>query len=126
MRGLLAETNAYIRQAERKHRDDLAEQERLRRPVAIIDRLQQELEELNLKGMKRVPLSYEERLRELVRLLPDSPSIARRLDDLKVKVGIGKLMDALFDIEAELFVQRNGSSYDRDDEEFGSDLISAA
>lgn len=124
--GLLAETNAYIRQAERKHREDMAAQDRLRRPIAIIDRLQQELEELNLKGMKRVPLAYEERLRDLVRLLPDTAAISRRLDDLKVKVGIGKLMDALFDIEAELFIERTGTSYDREDEEFGSDLISAA
>jgi hypothetical protein len=126
MMGLLAETNAYIRQAERKHREDRAAQDRTRRPIALIDRLQHELEELNLKGMKRVPLSYEERLRELIVLLPSSPLIAARSEDLKVKVGIGKLMDALFDIEAELFAQRNGSSYDRDEEEFGSDLIPAA
>jgi hypothetical protein len=126
MNGLLAETNAHIRQAEARHRREKAERERLRRPNALIDRLQQELEELNLKGMKRVPLSYEERLRELVTLLPSSAAIASQLDNLKVKVGIGRLMDALFDIQAALFIERNGRAYELDPEEFGSDLIPAA
>src|SRR5213596_3575538 len=69
MTGLLAQTNAYIRNAEQQHRDSKARQDQLRRPVQLIDRLLQELEELNLKGMKRVPVSYEPRLEEILTLV---------------------------------------------------------
>ena len=62
MTGLLAQTNAYIRDAERQHRDLKARQDQVRRPIQLIDRLLLELEEMNLKGMKRVPTSYEPRL----------------------------------------------------------------
>src|ERR671935_213354 len=68
MTGLLAQTNAYIRDAEQRHRDYKARQDQLRRPVQLIDRLLQELEEMNLKGMKRVPVSYEPRLEEILEL----------------------------------------------------------
>src|SRR5438132_1078475 len=69
MTGLIAQTNANIRDAERQYRDLKARQDRLRRPVQLIDRLLQELEELNLKGMKRVPISYEPRLEEIPALV---------------------------------------------------------
>src|SRR5207245_1639317 len=69
MTGLLAQTNAYIRDAERQHRDLKARQDEVRRPIQLIDRLLQELEEMNLKGMKRVPTSYEPRLVVMLRLL---------------------------------------------------------
>jgi len=47
MNGLLAQTNAYIRDAERQHRDQKARQDQVRRPIQLIDRLLQELEEMN-------------------------------------------------------------------------------
>src|SRR5438477_12180562 len=96
MTGLLAQTNAYIRNAERHHRDLKARQEQLRRPVQLIDRLLQELEELNLKGMKRVPVSYEPRLDEILALVGPIGSIPEQLANIKVKVGFSKLMDAIF------------------------------
>jgi len=43
------------------------------------------------------------------------------LENLKVKIGIPKLMDALFAVQAALFSQRNGGVYPPDD-----DLIFAA
>src|SRR6266699_4844938 len=69
MTGLLAQTNAYIRDAERQHKDLKARQDEVRRPIQLIDRLLQELEEMNLKGMKRVPTSYEPRLEEILILI---------------------------------------------------------
>lgn len=125
MTGLLAQTNAYIRDAERRHRDAKAQADRLRRPVALIDRLLQELEELNLKGMKRVPMVYEPRLDEIVRLVSTRPSIAEHLANIKVKVGIPKLMDALFAVEEALFTERHGPA-DIEDDRFNSDLFTAA
>src|ERR1700687_2095798 len=96
MTGLLAQTNAYIRDAERQSKDLRARQDQVRRPVQLIDRLLQELEELNLKGFKRVPMSYEPRLEEILRLVGPVPSLAVDLANIKDKGGIYQLMDAPF------------------------------
>jgi hypothetical protein len=126
MTGLLAQTNAYIRDAERQHRDSKARQNEVRRPIQLIDRLLQELEEMNLKGMKRVPVSYEPRLDEILRLVGPMPSVAEDLANIKVKVGISKLMDALFAVEEALFTERRGPSIDLDVDTFESPFFSAA
>src|SRR6266568_2235086 len=107
MTGLLAQTNAYIRDAERQHRDLKARQDQVRRPIQLIDRLLQELEEMNLKGMKRVPTSYEPRLEEIL-------------------VVITKLMDALFAVEEALFSERNGIRIEPEVETFDPGLFTAA
>jgi hypothetical protein len=126
MTGLLAQTNANIRDAERQYRDLKARQDRVRRPVQLIDRLLQELEELNLKGMKRVPMSYEPRLEEILALVGPIRSIPEQLANIKVKVGIAKLMDALFAVEEALFSERRGGSVEPEGESFDSGLFSAA
>jgi hypothetical protein len=126
MTGLLAQTNAYIRDAERQSKDLKARQEQVRRPVQLIDRLLQELEELNLKGFKRVPMSYEPRLEEILRLVGPVQSLAEDLANIKVKVGIPKLMDALFAVEEALFTERHGPSPDTDVATYDNTLFSAA
>jgi hypothetical protein len=126
MTGLLAQTNAYIRDAERQSKDQKARQDRVRRPVQLIDRLLQELEELNLKGFKRVPMSYEPRLEEILRLVGPVQSLAEDLANIKVKVGISKLMDALFAVEEALFTERHGPSPDADVPAYDNTLFSAA
>ena len=126
MTGLLAQTNAYIRDAERQHRDRKAHQDQIRRPIALIDRLLQELEEMNLKGMKRVPVSYEPRLEEILRMVGPMPELASDVANIKVKVGIGKLMDALFSLEEALFTQRHGAPIDIDTDPFESPFFTAA
>jgi len=125
MTGLLAQTNAYIRDAERHHRDVKARQDQVRRPVQLIDRLLQELEEMNLKGMKRVPTSYELRLEEILGLVsPIAPM--PQLANIKVKVGIPKLMDALFAVEEALFAERRGPSLEPDGDAFETGLFTTA
>lgn len=126
MTGLLAQTNAHIRESERQYRDLKARQEQLRRPVQLIDRLLQELEELNLKGMKRVPISYEPRLEEILAQVGPIGSIPEQLANIKVKVGISKLMDALFAVEEALFTERHGPLVDPDGEVFESSFYTAA
>jgi len=125
MTGLLAQTNASIRNAEQQSRALKARQDQLRRPIQLIDRLLQELEELNLKGFKRVPISYEARLDEILALVSPMRS-DQQLVNIKVKVGIPKLMDALFAVEEALFTERRGPSADADDETFDSGLFTAA
>lgn len=126
MTGLLAQTNAYIRDAERQHRDYKARQNEVRRPIQLIDGLLQELEEMNLKGMKRVPVSYEPRLDEILRLVGPMPGVTEVLANIKVKVGISKLMDALFAVEEALFTERRGPSIEPDPDSFESPFFSAA
>ena len=126
MTGLLAQTNAHIRDAEQRHRDRKARQDRVRRPIALIDRLLQELEEMNIKGMKRVPVSYEPRLEELLALVGPMPELASAMANIKVKVGIAKLMDALFAVEEALFTERHGPPIDTDTEPFESPFFTAA
>ena len=125
MTGLLAQTNAYIRDAERQYRDQKARQDQVRRPVQLIDRLLQELEEMNLKGMKRVPTSYEPRLDEILTLVSPIGSMPQ-LVNIKVKVGIPKLMDALFAVEEALFAERHGVSVEPGGETFDGGLFTAA
>jgi hypothetical protein len=124
--GLLAETNASIREAEDLQRRRKLEEDRFRKPVAVIDRLQHDLEELNLRGQKRVPLSFEARLREIESLVAGLPRLEQVREDLRVKIGIGKLMDALFALEEALFEQRYGRSFDPEPNDHDTDLIPAA
>jgi hypothetical protein len=124
--GLLAETNASIREAEDLQRRRRLEEERFRKPVTVIDRLQHDLEELNLRGQKRVPLSYEGRLREVEELVAGLPRLEQVREDLRVKIGIGKLMEALFALEEALFEQRYGPSFDAEPNDRETDLIPAA
>ena len=98
----------------------------MRRPVQLIDRLLQELEELNLKGMKRVPVSYEPHLEEILALIAPIQSNPDQLVNIKVKVGIPKLMDALFAVEEALFTERRGPLLDSDVEPFDNNLFTAA
>lgn len=126
MTGLLAQTNANIRDAEQQHRERKARQDRIRRPIQLIDRLLEELEELNLKGFKRVPTAYEPRLEEILRLLGPMEPIQDQLANIKVKVGIAKLMDALFAVEEALFTERHGPSLDAEAVAFESPLFTAA
>ena len=128
MNGLLAQTNAYIRDAEQQHRELKARRDKVRRPVQLIDRLLQELEEMNLKGMKRVPTSYESRLEEILILVGPITSMPDQVANIKVKVGIAKLMDALFAVEEALFSERNGTPIpvESEAETFDGGLFTAA
>jgi hypothetical protein len=126
MTGLLAQTNAYIRDAEQQHRDLKARQDQVRRPILLIDRLLQELEEMNLKGMKRVPTSYEPRLEEILILVSPIGSMPDQVANIKVKVGITKLMDALFAVEEVLFSERNGTPVEPEADTFDGGLFTAA
>jgi hypothetical protein len=126
MNGLLAQTNATIREAEQRQREARARATELRRPVRLIDRLLEELEELNLKGMKRVPMAYEPRLLEIVGLVSPTPEVADHLGNVKVKVAIPKLMDALYAIEEAVFMERLGPAIVPEEDPFSSDLFTAA
>src|SRR5438046_1990771 len=126
MTGLLAQSNAYIRDPDRKQRAVKARQGQVRRPIRLIERLLQELEEMNLKGMKRVPTSYEPRLEEILILITPIAAMPDQVANIKVKVGITKLMDALFAVEEALFSERSGIPMEPEVETFDPGLFTAA
>jgi hypothetical protein len=79
------------------------------RPIAAVDRLIADCEELLLVGRKRVPATLEPRLRELAAVCPQAPS------DLHAGVTLTRLMDELFDLQANLLGRRvDRSSYPDD------------
>ena len=102
IRGFVAQANAEIRAAEAAHQYRKAERQRLRRPIALIDGLINDLEVLNLRGAMRVPLSYEPRLLQIRALLREAVSVDQ-LDDLRTRVRPDKLMDSLYNLEEALF-----------------------
>lgn len=114
--GFMAHANAEIRAAQQRHQLQRAERFRRGRPMAFIDGLINDLETLNLKRVSRVPMSYESRLRQLRVLLSETAVPSGQLEKLRTRIGIVKLMDALYAIQEGLFqndweVERDVSSY---------------
>jgi hypothetical protein len=104
IRGFVAQANAEIRAAEAVHQYRKAERQRLRRPIALIDGLVNDLEVLNLSGAIRVPLSYGPRLLQIRALLREAVSVDQ-LEDLRTRVLPVKLMDNLYTLEETLFAR---------------------
>jgi hypothetical protein len=100
--GFMAQANAEIRAAQRRHEIDTARRWRLGRPMRVIDALINDLEILNLERVYRVPLSYEVRLIQLRELLDDVGVPPGELDGLRTRVRIVRLMDQLFAIQESL------------------------
>lgn len=79
------------------------------RPIAAVDRLIEDCEELLLVGRKRVPIAMEPRLRELAAACPQVSS------ELHAGVTITRLMDELFDLQGSLLERRVDRSAYPDD-----------
>jgi hypothetical protein len=103
-RGFVAQANADIRAAEVAHQCRKAERQRLRRPIALIDGLINDLEVLNLRGTMRVPLSYEPRVLQIRALCREAVS-EDQLDALRTRLRPDKLMDSLYSLEETLFAR---------------------
>jgi hypothetical protein len=71
-------------------------------------------------------MAYEPRLYEIVSLVAPSPAVVDHLGNVKVKVAIPKLMDALYAIEEAVFTERLGLAAEPGEDSFPSDLFTAA
>ena len=100
--GFMAQANAEIRAAARRHEIDTTTRWRLGRPMRVIDALINDLEILNLRHVYRIPLSYERRLTQLRALLDDAGVPPAALEGLRTRVRIVRLMDQLFSIQESL------------------------
>ena len=93
-------TNEQIAATQRAHdRREWARRE-LDRPIAHIDSLIAECEELLLIGRKRVPTSMEPGLRTLSDLCPEATG------EMHAGVTIVRLMDGLFELQGDLLGRR--------------------
>ncbi len=70
------------------------------RPIAVVDHLIADCEELLLVGRKRVPIAMEPRLRQLATVCPGASS------ELHAGVTITRLMDELFGLQERLLERR--------------------
>ena len=100
--GFMAQANAEIRAAQRRHEIDTARRWRLGRPMAVIDELINDLEILNLRRIYRVPLAYESRLLQLRLLLDDAGVPPGELEGVRTRIRIVRLMDRLYTIQESL------------------------
>jgi hypothetical protein len=100
--GFMAQANAEIRAAQRKHEVDTARRWRLGRPMAMLDELINDLELLNLKRVYRVPLSYEHRLLRLRVVLEEAGATPGELEEVRTRIRIVRLMDQLYAIQESL------------------------
>jgi len=98
----LHRTNAEVvdatLQSERRRRISV----RRRRPVVLIDSLLEDLEGLHLCGRKRVPASWESRLRAVSAAVP--PACRQ---DLRTRIKIINLMDRLYEMQEKLLLRQS-------------------
>ncbi len=111
--GVMARTNLEIREAARRHDERKAQQHRLRRPIALIDRMLDGLEDLNIHEIKRVPTSYEHDLEQIRALVRDLPAASVHHEGLKVRIGVLRLMDVLYAVQDTLLIAQRGRPLSR-------------
>lgn len=91
---LLEDTVQAIREADEARRRRVAERRRLRRPVARVDELLQELEEIHLQGGKKVPAATIIKIERMLETLP-----AECPTEFPLRTTITRVMDRLYAIQ---------------------------
>jgi hypothetical protein len=91
---LLEDTVQAIREADLERRRRLAERRRLHRPVARVDQILQELEEIHLRGGIKVPAVTIAKIERLLETLPpECPT------EFPLRTTITRVMDHLYAIQ---------------------------
>ncbi|MDQ6920658.1 MAG: hypothetical protein M3170_03550 [Candidatus Dormibacteraeota bacterium] len=96
----LGDANRAIRSARRRFALGRVERWRVINPIRVIDEMLDELEHLNLRGARRVPIVWEPRLALLAAHLPTPV----RVDPAELRAGISpnRLIEALFTLQDQL------------------------
>jgi hypothetical protein len=98
---LLASANRDIRLARSHHIRARFRRWRVTSPIRVIDGMLEELEQMNLRRARRVPVSWQPQLALLVATLPAAVHVD--LAELRAGVSPNRLMEALFCIQDQLF-----------------------
>jgi hypothetical protein len=100
---LLEDTVQAIREADLARRRRIAERRRLRRPVARVDELLQELEEIHLQGGIKVPAQTIVKIERLLETLPPGCPT-----EFPLRTTIARVMDRLYAIQDFLLSMKDG------------------
>ncbi|MHB8510242.1 MAG: hypothetical protein ACYDGR_16625 [Candidatus Dormibacteria bacterium] len=98
----IEDTIHAIRSAERERLRRLAENRRLRLPVAQVDATLSELEEIHLRGGIKVPAAMIPRIEALVRSLPEDYRL-----EFPLRTNITRVMDHLYAIQDRLLSRKD-------------------
>lgn len=83
---------------------------RVMAPISAIDTMLTELEEMNVRGRRRVPRNWSARLARLVAAVPAEVTC---LPDLRSNIAPTRLMDGLFELQDALFDLKVGPARHR-------------
>jgi hypothetical protein len=113
----LGDANRAIRSARRMFVLGRFERWRVTNPIRVIDGMLEELEQMNLRRARRVPITWEPRLALLAANLP--PAVQADPAELRAGVSPNRLIEALFDVQDQLFDLKVGPlrRWLRDEEE---------
>ena len=117
----LEDTVRAIRQAESERERRLAERLRLRRPIAELDAILVELEELHLKGWIKVPAAMITRIEAFLATLP-----AGCRTEFPLRTTIVRVMDNLYAVQDRLLSRKDGrrDALRREDLAFEGEVLS--
>ncbi len=102
----LGDANRQIRSAHRNHVLGRYQRWRVTAPIQVIDEMLEDVEQLNLRNARRVPISWELRLAQLATSLP--PGIYADPAELRAGISPNRLMEALFCIQDQLLDLKMG------------------
>lgn len=97
----LREANRAIRSARRAFALGRLERWRVTDPIRVIDEMLEELEQMNLRNGRRVPIVWEPRLALLAANLPATVYIDP--GELRAGISPNRLIEALFALQDQLF-----------------------
>lgn len=99
----IEDTVKAIREADAVRRRRVREQVRLRLPVARVDEVLEELEEIHLRGGIKVPAAMIEKIERLMATLPEDCQV-----EFPLRTTIARVMDNLYDVQDRLLSLKNG------------------
>jgi hypothetical protein len=96
----LGDANRDIRWARRRHILKRLQRWRITSPILVIDGMLEDVEQMNMQGARRVPISWEPRLELLAANLPAGVHADRA--ELRAGISPNRLMEALFCLQDQL------------------------
>jgi hypothetical protein len=96
----LGDANRDIRWARRRHILKRLQRWRITSPIQMIDGMLEDVEQMNMQGARRVPISWEPRLELLAANLPAGVHADRA--ELRAGISPNRLMEALFCLQDQL------------------------
>lgn len=108
--------NSEIRRARRERQRQLSNRIRWDLSMLVLDEMLEDLEQLNLRGIRRVPTTFEPRITALAEVLVPE---AGDLPPMRTNIAPTRLMDMVFDLQERVLDLRSGGRRVILDDELG-------